>query len=120
MDAVKFLKEYERMCETCFNCDGCPIQGAKPNLMSCGDFRRENASVFVSVVEKWAEAHPVKTRLQDFMEKHPNARTDSRGIPHYYPTVFGYCGNPNGVHPCATCDCRGKEIECCWGLPVED
>ena len=70
MDAVMFLKEKCRMCKTMRardvnsnkeSCENCPIEPY------CGDeiFNPESA---VSVVEKWAAEHPIKTNRQKYEE----------------------------------------------------
>ena len=64
MDAVKFLKERVRMCDSFDGCDGCPLQN------ECLDTEIE---AMVSAVEQWSKSHPQKTIMQDFFEKFPNA-----------------------------------------------
>ena len=60
MDAVKFFKELERLSENdldSFNKLGFII-----------DYKEK-----VDFVEKWSKEYPLKTRMEDFLEKHPNA-----------------------------------------------
>ena len=71
MDAVKFIKEYRRMCnqyiysEACGeDCSSeCALYGKHCNL-ACDDM---NANEIVSKVEQWSQAHPQKTIMQDFL-----------------------------------------------------
>lgn len=111
MDAVKFLKERERMCLTYKACDGCPLQesGVCPN-------EGKNAEAIVKAVEKWSAEHPVKTRLMDFLEKHPNAPLGIEGFPWMRPVNMGYCNRRN----CVGCDMQYSETsKLCWNLPLE-
>ena len=111
MDAVKFLEERERMCLIYKACDGCPLQG---NAL-CPD-EGKNAEAIVKTVEKWSAEHPQKTRLQDFLEKYPNAVLTSgeRKVPAVSPAVLGYC-----KRSCCDCPQGNKGLSACWGLPLE-
>lgn len=60
MDAVKFLEEYNRMCNTYNDCVGCPMKNMPfcyPHDMTTNDERKE----LVNAVEKWSEEHPIMT-----------------------------------------------------------
>ena len=70
MDAVKFLKEKQRMCkslEECNECGFCECQDY------CDDYAWMCPEKSVSIVESWAEAHPAKTRQSEFLKLFPNA-----------------------------------------------
>lgn len=116
MDAVKFLKELKRMCQCDKGgqCDECPM---KDHCLS------EEAPLFwkdkmmdsaVPIVEKWSAEHPVKTRLQDFMEKHPGAEVNADDLPPFMPSWLGYCGKS-----CYSCERQPTDKDC-WDLPVEE
>lgn len=121
MDAVKFLKEMKRICNTVECQTGCPLYDARhdicgmevPEYLENGDI--EN---IVSAVEKWSAEHPVKTRLMDFLEKHPNAPKEN-GLPYVRPWDFGYC-------KAVTCDQCERWVPAdylyrrCWNLPLEE
>lgn len=70
MDAVEFIKEYQRMCRN--ECEECPL-----NYKTCFyDSIYKNNLPFeeiVKTVEQWSQDHPQKTMMQDFFEKFPNA-----------------------------------------------
>ena len=70
MDAVEFLKQFNRMCKA-YNGDGCkecPAYGHR-----CGvDFNGQEEDG-VSIVEQWAKEHPVKTRQSEFLKMFPEA-----------------------------------------------
>lgn len=60
MDAVKFLAEYNRMCNTYNDCVGCPMHDkpfCHPHDMTTNDERKE----LVDAVEKWSKEHPIVT-----------------------------------------------------------
>lgn len=65
MDAVKFMKEKDRLCGA-YVCDDCPLLAK-----GCDD--SENIEELVEIVEKWSNEHPVKTRADVFREMFPLA-----------------------------------------------
>ncbi len=96
MDAVKFLQERSRMYKT---------GAATPSIGLEDDYDPVSA---VNVVEKWAAAHPRKTRQSVFLEQYPNARIDSQAVIYVCPAdAYGYkvCPkNEENVHmPCRDC-----------------
>lgn len=121
MDAVKFLKERERMCDSfgeC-NCEGCEIYKLREKAVgrytpSCNNIVRKLPEECIAIVEKWSAEHPRKTRLQDFLEKHPAATVRQNGLPPFMPTWFGYCGKS-----CYSCERQLTDKEC-WDLPLEE
>lgn len=73
MDAVKFLKEWKRMCDLseddCRNCS----MGKKGNNGICINVMRYEPEEAVAIVEKWSTDHPAKTNQSEFLKLHPNA-----------------------------------------------
>lgn len=116
MDAVLFLKEWKRMCDDMSCCvGGCPINIEFAD--ECGVAVRENPEKAVEIVEKWSRENPVKTMMDDFLEKFPNAPKDEDGTPiHCCPYYVGYVLNRG----CPEVD--GREMECieCWSRPLEE
>lgn len=119
MDAIKFLKEYRRMCNQyiCADISGencspeCALYGEHCHL-ACEDLKVED---IVFRVEKWSEKHPEKTILQDFLEKYPNAPLTEAGLPDgICPFMLGYKGNET--------KCIPDEYFCkkCWNSPLEE
>nr|DAR58255.1 MAG TPA: hypothetical protein [Caudoviricetes sp.] len=94
MDAVKFVKERNRMCHSFENCDGCPL--LHENCDNYIDVRIESV---VQAVEQWSAAHPCKTRQSVFLEHWPEARIDKSGILE--------------IFPCAVCATLRNKRECC-------
>lgn len=74
MDAVKFIKERDRMCKSYYDAekgycsDGCPAHDVQ-----CSDLDglSTDAEELVTRVEEWSAAHPRKTRKSVFLEQYP-------------------------------------------------
>ena len=111
MDALKFIREFERMCD-CYSgrcCTGCPRKEeliCDESMMDDDEFKK-----LISDVEKWSKEHPRKTRLQDFWEKYPNAQLRDDGLPYSCCEALGY----------GEC-CKQTSDPCfdCWNVPVEE
>ena len=72
MDAVKFLKEKERMCSVEM-CSDCHLRhGANGTKYSCEDFETNYPEETVAIVKKWSAEHPVKTRKSELLKIFPN------------------------------------------------
>ena len=92
MDAVKYLKDRDRMCH-CSNCSECPLHkknnGKETN---CQVIEKKYAEEAVAIVEKWSAEHPVKTRQSEFLKMFPDARIDAEGTisicPRFADTTF--------------------------------
>lgn len=74
MDAVKFLEEYKRMCDSSDSCDSCSADG------QCIGYGTNNAAGIVAITKKWSKEHSRKTRQSAFLEQWPNAELDSNGV----------------------------------------
>ena len=60
MDAVEFLKERNRLCNSFrYNCLNCPAY-------NCAN--SEHFEETVALIEKWSKEHPIKTNAQKFEE----------------------------------------------------
>ena len=57
MDAVKFLREFKRMCSH-YNCKGCPVQERPLCIGGFEDLSQEEQERIVEVVEKWSKENP--------------------------------------------------------------
>ena len=85
MDAVKYLKEYERMCRSYgYDCNKCGIDKMR-NGDGCTSIINKYPEEAVSIVEKWSEEHPVKTRKSEFLKMFPDVRIGSDGFPRFSP-----------------------------------
>ena len=79
MDAVKFLKEKERMCRE-HDCFDCPL-GKKNNVrgFGCPALENQYPETAIAIVEQWSREHPIKTRQGEFLKMFPNAQTLRNG-----------------------------------------
>lgn len=106
MDAIKFIEERNRMCESFGNrCTGCPASNACNDNPCCCAVAQEStmdATDQIAIVEKWSAAHPRKTRQSVFMEHHPESLVGDSGVlrlcPRYISAAYrnddGKCKNP--------------------------
>ena len=78
MDALEFLKERKRMCDSYKSCEGCPFDDIKCSinaLLYDDEYDRS-----VAIVERWSKEHPRKTRQSVFLEQYPEADIDGHGV----------------------------------------
>lgn len=79
MDALEFIKETKRMCESYEECEACPANADGFNNCRIDHMRDIDAENAVNIVEKWAKEHPKKTRQSVFLEQWPEAEIDKSG-----------------------------------------
>ena len=106
MDAIKFIKEANKMCNSHDFCNGCP---AFDSLGPCKILHSNNCSAEekLSIVEEWAKKHSIKTRQSVFLEQYPNARVNiNTGVLSVYPCAIEQ-GMENTIYcnsiSCADC-----------------
>ena len=80
MDAVKFVKEYLRMCTKVDECEDCPVYKTDFCTVPAKERSQESAEEIVELVEEWSAAHPRKTRQSVFLEQYPQAGIDNTGL----------------------------------------
>lgn len=122
MDAIKFIKEYKRMCNSytinvannvdC--CMDCPLYGQPCDLASLTISPQD----IVIKIEQWSQTHPQKTMMQDFFEKFPNAPKTMLGFP--FP-----CAKDLGYSKLDSCsfglkNTSGAMCTECWSRPLEE
>ena len=84
MDAVKFIEERNRMCESFGDrCTGCP---ASNGGCAVGQESTLDATDQIAIVEEWSAAHPRKTRQSVFLDQWPEAELDEHGCLVICPT----------------------------------
>ena len=110
MDVLKFMKERRRMCNYYSMCQECP----RANESTCviEDMRIEELEKLISDVEQWSKEHPLRTRLQDFREKHPDVSMETDGTPAICCIALGY-----RQYDCDPLKENGVD---CWNMPVEE
>lgn len=112
MDAVKFIKERNRMCKSFdTGCNGCPAFNACEDDLCCavGHESTLDATVQIDIVAKWSKEHPRKTRQSVFVEQYPEAAIDEQGVLRVCPIYVsaehrnsdGLCGDPDQM--CIEC-----------------
>ena len=79
MDAVKFIKERDRMCRFYHHAGDCYQCPAKDCECSALEGMVDDDNI-VTIVEEWSAAHPRKTRQSVFLAQWPNGMTDDDGI----------------------------------------
>ena len=122
MDAVKFLKERQRMFKTaggnvyesettCYgaDCEKCAF------YIKDEPFCLEDSQDYEGMeikLEEWIAKHPKRTYQQDFLEKYPNAKLYEGG----YPMV---CLGNLGYEEITEEYCIGADCKDCWNRSME-
>lgn len=117
MDAVKYLKELDRMCTKSHTCDDCPIYKATKRNCGMAYSNAEMLAGHVGIVEQWAKEHPPRTRQDDFLGKHPNAKIE-HGVLYVCPKWIegGNCADFHKGIPEACPGCKKRY----WGEKILD
>ena len=86
MDAVNFFKAKSRMCDSFKVCCDCPLNEINSTSdVNC--FNKGFEEEAITIVQRWAEEHPIKTRQSEFLKMFPNAIQED-GILDYMPCAF--------------------------------
>ena len=95
MDAVEFLDKVDRLRK----------RGFTEEKMRYTDYRAAGDNVgAVKFVERWAVAHPAKTRQSEFLKHYPGARITIDGFLHACPMeVFSDTGINCAAQNCYVC-----------------
>lgn len=98
MDAVKYLRAFYKMCDSNKYCSSCEAIGVCQN--DC-----EKAEQMVEIVEKWANEHLKKTRMDKLLKAFPNADVYD-GFPDICPKCLepSYEVNCNEMRSCTDCE----------------
>lgn len=103
MSAMEYLKAKERMENWC--------KKEGKDRVAWVFFEKFHPETSIDIVYNWNKDHPVKTMMQDFFERFPNAPRNGDGTPQCCPYDCGYVDE-------ADCpdyeDCFG-----CWSRPIE-
>ena len=75
MEAVEFLRNYDRMCSTIDKCSECPAVN-----MKCCELYTDEQAKLVEIVEKWAKEHPEGTEQEQQKPEHPEESIDLHAI----------------------------------------
>ena len=110
MDAIEFLLERNRMCDTYhdhafnngWNCRNCPALDKEDRCKLKGvPHSQKEAEELIIIVEKWSKEHPIKTNLDVLKEMFPNINFKI-GLEHCNGLE---CPNPDTL--CRDCEYKG-------------
>lgn len=117
MDAVEYLKTLNRMCHCeCLKCD---FGKARSGFETCPVWQRTHPEEAVAIAEKWAAAHPIKTRQSVFLKMLPNVPLNDKGQPAFCPKLLDTEYHPIG-NCCLDVDICQRCMDNFWGQEVED
>lgn len=108
MDAVKFIKERNRMCKSFGDeCAGCPANDINYRCKFSISVGAEAAKQ-VELLEEWSAAHPRKTRQSVFLEQWPTAKIDKSGYLDVCPYLV------SSTHRDQNGFCKGAAVKNCY------
>ncbi|MFA6813463.1 MAG: hypothetical protein WCR45_10340 [Bacteroidaceae bacterium] len=113
MTFLEAAKIEQRMCKT--GCGKCGLSSINNKYsLNCQSLRMEYPEEYLRILADYDKAHPVKTILQEFLEKYPNAPLNKCGMPrccpgHLYSYISTGCPNEGGANRCVAC----------WNQPAE-
>ena len=117
MDALEFLMERRRMCDSYSDCCDCSLESAHCVInyaTSDEDYER-----IVTAVEQWSKEHPRKTRQSVFLEQYPEAEIDANGVVSMCPMSISAAHRDSD----GECNCPEKMCRDCrrefWMQEVE-
>lgn len=114
MDAVEFLKTLSRMCNC--GCRKCEFEKRLSGFETCTVWRKTHPEESVAIAEKWAAAHPIKTRQSEVLKMFPGADIDK--------TDGCLNLNPCSIYKKMRKECEGRKCSECrkafWLAEVEE
>lgn len=72
MDAIEFIKERQRLCQTYVDCFKCPAYNSNTGGCNFNTASGYEATEQIRLLEGWSAAHPCKTRQDVFLEQYPD------------------------------------------------
>lgn len=118
MEFIEVMKIRNRTCKHYDgDCENCPLYNRNNGRkLFCTDFLERYPEEAEKILSKWAEEHPQKTILMDFLEKYPNAKLDDDGTPEGpCPFHLGYDDDDNCIYGDVYDSCKK-----CWNRPLEE
>lgn len=113
MDAVKFVVEQARMCNSQAEdteCESCDLNNSEYCTKLCDSLiSQAGAEEAVKIVKAWSEVHPISTLQNAFLKQWPTARLDANGIVDVCPAYIdarkrdestGGCRNITNCYDC--------------------
>lgn len=71
MDAIEFIKERQRLCQTYVDCFKCPVYNNNTGGCNFNTASGYEATEQIRLLEEWSAAHPHKTRQSVFIQQYP-------------------------------------------------
>lgn len=114
LNAVEYFKEKNRMSDDCsIPCCNCQLSSYKNGYNTpCNTLELKHPEKALAIVENWSKEHPVKTCLDDFLEKYPNAPLEDDGT----PTLCPHNLYKNAIDM----SCLEDECSKCWKQPLNE
>ena len=112
---VNYLREVHRMCKYYdHECDKCPASVMNNSYNQiCKTLFTNHPETAIEVVQAWSDEHPVKTRLDDLLEKYSKVECYDDGTPTFSPCRLGYCAE------CIDCPLMDADtVGRCWHEPL--
>lgn len=110
MDAVEFIKEHDRMCDSYGgDCTNCEFHKETKSSMTCHAYVFAHPQKAVEIVERWAKEHPRKTRQSEFLKMFPRVGMCSDGFVNFCPEDM----DSEFKCPRKTCDSEGNHCTPC-------
>lgn len=111
MEFKQAMRVIKRICAARDDCEKCELELNCPFVTVPSDHDYDKTE---AILAKWAEEHPERTIMDDFLEKFPKAPLKEDGTPEVCAKWLGYCN-----------DCYGenhKMLLCfdCWRRPLEE
>ena len=88
MEALEFLRNYDRMCSTIDKCSECPAVN-----MKCCELYTDEQAKLVEIVEQWAKEHPEETERE-------RKKTEREQQKPEHPEEAADATKPNQDEPC--------------------
>lgn len=108
MDALEFLRERKRMCNSYSGWRDCPLEGTKCTINHVTP--DEDYERIIATVEQWSKEHPSKTRQSVFLEQYPDAIISDDELPEVAPCQL--CAGLIHGDSVDDCENRGLCTEC--------
>lgn len=104
MDALEFLVERKRLCNSYSDCCDCPL-GSSRRVINHVTSDEDNERI-VTAVEQWSKEHPRKTRQSVFLKQYPEAEIDANWVVKLCPMPI------SAAHRGSNGGCRNPEKLC--------
>lgn len=93
------INDFKKLCRSYESCEECLFF----NYNCGGGYIHTLSSDMNEMVDKWVEEHPIKTYLQDFFKKFPEARKRPTGEPMICPHQIYYGIDNECYDDCLKC-----------------